>query len=232
MSDRTNGAGKLIVLEGIDAAGKGTQADLLVAYLKEQGRDVEAVSFPDYEGHLFGKMAGEYLNGDFGDLNACNPLFAALLYAGDRFQSREQIRGWLDQDKVVVANRYVGSNLAHQSARVEGEEAREAFIQRIEEIEYGIYGLPREDLVLYLSVNPEISQQLVMKKEDRSYTDKKKDLHEGDEGHLTNAQAQYEWLAANREQWKTIDCLAKGGEMNSIEAIHGLVVEKITQLLA
>src|ERR1700758_4432421 len=118
--------GKLIALEGIDGSGKGTQLDLLVSDLAARGRTTLRISFPRYESS-FGKLVARYLNGEFGALQTADPHFSALLYAGDRFEGRTELVDALAAGKTIVADRYVGSNLAHQTARV-APQRREEFL--------------------------------------------------------------------------------------------------------
>ncbi len=113
--------GKFIVLEGIDGSGKRTQLDALAfAPSLARGVDFSQVSFPNYDG-FFGKLVARFLNGEFGPLAAVDPHFSALLYAGDRLESKPAIESALAAGKTVLADRYVGSNLAHQGARVSRE---------------------------------------------------------------------------------------------------------------
>jgi len=144
--------GKLIAIEGIDGSGKRTQVELLAAALRTQGHSVYSTSFPQY-GSWFGKMVGQFLNGELGPLEGVDPHFTALLYAGDRYEAKPRLGAALNEGQIVLADRYIASNLAHQTARVEPEE-RAAFVEWIEHLEYGIYGLPPEDLVLYLRLPP------------------------------------------------------------------------------
>src|ERR1700693_5334188 len=153
--------GKLIALEGIDGSGKLTQLDLLARELDARGLATFRISFPRYES-FFGKLVGSYLNGDFGALDAVDPHFAALLYAGDRFEAKQELSAALEQGQLILADRYIASNLAHQTARVSADK-RDAFIHWIEHLEYGVYGLPREELVMYLRVPPLQAQALVSK---------------------------------------------------------------------
>ena len=114
-------------------------------------------------------MVGKFLNGDYGSLQAVDPHFSALLYAGDRFEAKPRIETVLNEGKVVLVDRYVGSNLAHQVARASAEK-RSEFLRWIEHLEYSIYGMPREDLILYLRVPPGQAQKLVGQKPERQYT--------------------------------------------------------------
>jgi len=195
--------GKLIALEGIDGSGKRTQVDLLEKALVANGHAVYSTGFPQYDS-WFGKMVGQFLNGDFGGLETVDPHFSALLYAGDRFEAKFRLDTALNQGKIVLADRYIGSNLAHQVARARAED-RPAFVSWIEHLEYNIYNLPRETLVLYLRVPPRQAQELVARKSARSYTKVKKDLQEASLGHLEDAAAMYDQLA-RRPNWATISC--------------------------
>src|SRR5713226_4852757 len=168
--------GKLIAIEGIDGSGKQTQVKLLARELESRGHRVLSTGFPQYDS-WFGKMVGQFLNGDFGPLETVDPHFTALLYAGDRFEAKPKLEAALDKGQIVLVDRYIGSNLAHQTARVPAEQ-RDAFRRWIEHLEYGIYGLPREDLILYLRVPPRQAQALVAQKSARAYTTAKQDIQE------------------------------------------------------
>jgi dTMP kinase len=195
--------GILIAVEGIDGSGKRTQVKLLAKALTAAGRAVFPTSFPHYDS-WFGKMVGQFLNGDFGSLDSVDPHFTALLYAGDRFEAKPLLEGALQKGLIVLADRYIGSNLAHQTARVP-RAARDAFIAWIEHLEYKIYNLPREALVLYLRVPPRAAQVLVDRKSARTYTKVKKDLQEASLQHLEIASSIYDQLS-RRSNWTTIQC--------------------------
>ncbi len=195
--------GKLIAIEGIDGSGKRTQVDLLEKALNASGHAVYSTGFPQYDS-WFGKMVGQFLNGDFGALETVDPHFSALLYAGDRFEAKFRLETALNQGKIVLADRYIGSNLAHQTARAPAAD-RPAFVSWIEHLEYNIYNLPRETLVLYLRVPPRQAQELVARKSARSYTTVKQDLLEASLSHLEDAAAMYDQLS-RRPNWTTIPC--------------------------
>jgi dTMP kinase len=195
--------GILIAVEGIDGSGKRTQVKLLAKALTAAGRPVLPTSFPHYDS-WFGKMVGQFLNGDFGPLESVDPHFTALLYAGDRFEAKPLLDATLQKGFIVLADRYIGSNLAHQTARVPRPD-RDAFLAWIEHLEYKIYNLPREALVLYLRVPPRAAQDLVDRKSARSYTKVKKDLLEASLKHLEIASSLYDQLS-RRPNWTTIQC--------------------------
>lgn len=195
--------GRLIAIEGIDGSGKRTQLDLLENQLVAGGNRVYSTGFPQYDS-WFGKMVGQFLNGELGELEAVDPHFTALLYAGDRFEAKPKIEAALNEGKIVLIDRYIGSNLAHQTARVIPEKRAE-FRKWIEHLEYGIYDLPREDVILYLRVPPSEAQKLVAHKAARSYTSAKRDLQEASLRHLQDAADMYDLLAQSAP-WVTIEC--------------------------
>jgi dTMP kinase len=195
--------GKLIAVEGIDGSGKRTQVELLTLTLKARGHSVYSTGFPQYHS-WFGKMVGQFLNGDLGALESVDPHFTALLYAGDRFEAKPNLEAALNNGQIALVDRYIASNLAHQTARVPPAH-RSEFLKWIEHLEYGIYGLPRESLILYLRVPPREAQRLVERKSARSYTSARKDLLEASLHHLEDAAQLYDSLSRN-PPWATIQC--------------------------
>ncbi len=225
-----NPPGKLIAIEGIDGSGKRTQVELLARALIAGGHAVYSTGFPQYDS-WFGKMVGQFLNGDFGALETVDPHFSALLYAGDRFEAKPGLEAALTQGKIVLVDRYIGSNLAHQTARAK-EVDRPAFISWIEHLEYNIYNLPRETLVLYLRVPPRQAQELVGRKSARSYTTAKKDLLEASLRHLEDAAAMYDQLS-RRSNWATIACFDETrGAMRSQKHIAAEILAAVLQVLS
>jgi len=210
--------GKLIALEGIDGSGKRTQLDLLAQALEARGLSILRISFPKYES-TFGKLAGRYLNGDFGPLEAVDPHLSALIYAGDRFEAKAEVESALCAGKIVLADRYIASNLAHQSQRVPPGK-RDDFFAWLKHVEYSIYGLPVEDLVIYLRLPAPEAQRLIGLKAARSYTSRRHDILEADISHLEQTALIYDRLATG-PNWVRIDCIdVSSGALHSPEEIH------------
>ncbi len=221
--------GKLIAIEGIDGSGKRTQLDLLSQTLAQRGVPFYRISFPRYQSS-FGQLAGRYLNGDFGPLDAVDPHLSAVLYAGDRFEAKPLIEAELAAGHAVLADRYVGSNLAHQTARLPRDK-KEDFLNWLRHIEYDVYGLPKEDLVVYLRVPVAQAQQLVAQKTARQYTSLRHDIHEADIRHLEDTAAVYDRLA-RQPRWVTLECLdAKTGALRPAEDIAREVIATVAALL-
>lgn len=207
----------LIAIEGIDGSGKGTQALLLEKRLMENGFGVKLFSFPRYSENFFGREVGNYLDGQFGELDKVDPKFSSLLYALDRFESHNQILAALKIGNYVICDRYIGSNIAHQCARVPEERRKELEIW-IKTVEEKILQTKIPDMVFFLDIDVEQSFELVSKKAKRSYTNKTHDLHEASTLHLQNALSNFRHLAI-QDRWIKIPCNQKNGAIRSEQDI-------------
>lgn len=214
----------LIAIEGIDGSGKGTQSINIVKELNNRGYKACLFSFPNYTETFFGKEVGKYLNGDYGKLNEIPVEFAALLYAGDRLEKKNELETHLANDEIVICDRYVPSNLAHQAAK-RFQQEREKLIKWISTVEYSVYGLPKPDLTFLLDISIATSTELVLKKKKRDYTDDKLDLHEASFDYLREVRDVYLSLA-NTEGWKKIQC-EKDGKLQDIQTISSAILDHI-----
>lgn len=197
----------LIAIEGIDGSGKGTQAQLLRDRLDGLSIDVVNYSFPQYGNNVFADMIAKYLNGD-SETSRLTVNEIASLYANDRLCARERIWEFLKHNTVVICDRYVDSNLAHQGARIPDPEWRQQFIQRAEKLEYEKNGMPVPDMTFYLDLPVGIAMQHIQQKAARAYTEAKADRHEADPQHLETTRAIYRELAARDNTGRvTIPCM-------------------------
>jgi dTMP kinase len=192
----------LLAIEGIDGSGKGTQAAQLAETAAAAGHRVASFSFPLYDGNPFSRAVADYLNGEFGSADEVHPELAAMLYAGDRFHARPQLVAALADNDLVVCDRYVGSNAAHQGAKLQGE-ARERLLAWLEEVEYGEFALPRPELVVLLDAPVALARQLVGRKAARGYTTLEADIHEADAAHSAATREVYLELA-RRQGWRVV----------------------------
>ena len=213
--------GVLVAIEGIDGAGKGTQAELFRKRATAEGITCAVLSFPRYGENAFAQGIAAYLNGDFGPSEAIHPKLAALLYAGDRFASRPILIEALESNEVVVCDRYVASNMAHQAAKLARAE-RDDFITWLGEIEFGIYQMPRPELTLLLDMPLAAARQLVRRKAARSYTSLAEDIHERDREFMSSSREVFLALADTEAQggtWAQIDCGQAPGDPRSSASI-------------
>lgn len=219
----------LVNIEGIDGSGKGTQSALLQSRLQKLGYRTDLVSFPRYAETGFGQKVADFLNGRFGQLSEVNPFLASLLYAGDRFESKGWLQAAIDANDVVIFDRYVPSNMAHQASKLRGAERAE-LMNWIEHVEFGVYALPRPDLCILLDIPPTVAQRLISRKAPREYTDQAADLQESDAGHLTNAREVYQELARTNASWRCVSCV-DGDLLRSAEEIAAEIWELVRPLL-
>lgn len=219
----------IIAIEGIDGSGKNTQATILTKRLEAYGKNVIMIGFPCYSETFFGKEVGNYLNGDFGSLEIVPPKLASILYAGDRFEKKKQICDAIESGAIVVIDRYVSSNIAHQSAKVWGAE-RDQLQEWIRTLEYNIFGLPKPTLNILLELDTLNSSKLVLKKDVRNYTDKAMDIHEEDTNYLSEVSNVYHHLASNSQNWKVINC-SNGGNLRDINEISDDLFAAVVSIL-
>jgi dTMP kinase len=208
---------ELWALEGIDGSGKGTQAARLRDALVQSGRRCELLSFPQYEATRFGRRIGDFLNGRYGALDQVHPVLVSLLFAGDRLESRPRLLEAMQRNDIVLCDRYVPSNIAHQAAKSRDEEQAD-LIAWIEFVEYDLYQLPRADRVFWLDMPVPQAQELIARKQRRSYTERSADLQEADAAYLARVREVYARLAVSEPGWQRIEG-CRGGEIRSTDEI-------------
>ena len=220
--------GALLALEGIDGAGKGTQAARLAETAVANGFTVASFSFPLYDDNPFSRAVADYLNGEFGAADEVHPELAALLYAGDRFHAQPRIVEALERHDLVVCDRYVGSNMGHQGAKLTGE-ARRRLLDWLDEVEFGEFKLPRPSLVVLLDAPVALARELVGRKSARGYTTLEADIHEADAGHSGATRDVYLELA-ERYGWRVVPAAA-GGALRPVDEIADEVWRAVEELL-
>lgn len=222
--------GTFIVIEGTDGSGKGTQFKRLISRLEEQGYDVATFDFPQYE-QPSSYFVQQYLNGSYGTADEVGPYTGSLFYALDRYEAAPQIKQALAEGKVVLANRFTGSNMAHQGTKFTNAEQRRGYFIWLDNLEFQMLGIPRPDKSIVLRVPADIAQNLVDQKEARSYTDKKRDIHEADLSHLQRSVEVYDDLCQLfPKDFTRIDCVRNRTLMN-IEQIEEQLWQTIQPLL-
>ena len=208
--------GKLIVIEGLDGSGKGTQAALLYDAMKNAGERVKKVSFPNYESDS-SALVRMYLGGAFGsDPSDVNAYAASSFYAVDRYAGYKADWGaFYDSGGTVIADRYTTSNAVHQCSKLaEGE--WNAYLEWLFGYEYDLLGIPAPDTVIYLRVEPTVSQRLMTAR--YGGDEEKKDIHEANAAFMARSRKAADYCA-ERYGWATVEC-CENGNMRSIEDIH------------
>ena len=208
--------GKLIVFEGTDGSGKATQAKMMAQRLEREGIRFRVIDFPRY-GNPFAEPARLYLQGALGkkpgDVNA---YAASVLYAVDRFASyKEDWGNAYESGEVILANRYTTSNAVHQASKLPDGERLE-YLGWLYDLEYGRMELPKPDLVIYLDLPNQLSEQMMRRRE--AATGTTADILEKDDAYLRRCRDNARQVAA-ASGWQIINC-ARNGEVRTIEDIH------------
>ena len=215
---------KFIVIEGLDGCGKATQTKLLKERLSKEGKKVTAISFPNYNSPSSAAVK-MYLDGELGtNPSELNPYMCSSFYAVDRFiQFKKEYEQYFNEDdRIIISDRYISANIIHQGAKLDNIIEREKFIKWCYEYECGLCGLPVEDITIMLTIKPEISQRLLLKRYNNDSS--KKDIHENSLEYLEKC---YDRLKHSVEvvnsmpnmHWEMLDCSLGDTDVKCIEQI-------------
>lgn len=224
----------LIVLEGLDGAGKSTQIGLLQGMLARRGVPHRYLHFPRFDAPVYGELIGRFLRGECGALDQVDPYLVALLFAGDRADAGPMLRGWLEEGIFVLLDRYVYSNIAFQTAKLSGEQQRAELREWIRCTEYDRFDIPKPDLSLFLDVPLAFVEQklsAVREGDDRAYLHGRDDIHESSLAFQREVRNAYLEAGANDPAFHRIDCALEDGAMASAETIFNRIERHIEPLL-
>lgn len=226
----------LIVLEGLDGAGKSTQVKMLREYLEAGSEVFSYIHFPRYDSPVYGGLIGKFLRGGFGANDKVHPQLVALLFAEDRHGAGPQIREVLDNGGTVLLDRYVYSNIAYQCAKLDSDAEAEELRQWIVATEYGEFGLPRPDVNIFLDVPIGFVEESLAKNREgddhREYLHGAQDIHEADIAFQKRVREMYRRQAALDPSFVVVDCSDDAGRMlppdvifNKVKAVYESVAK-------
>lgn len=221
--------GKLIVIEGTDCSGKNTQSKILQDKLIKENYKVVEMSFPMYDTPTGKIIGGPYL----GKESICHGWFkegannvpakvASLYYAADRLYNIPVIKKYLEEDYIVILDRYVTSNMGHQAGKIKDKNERLEMFKWLEKLEYDLLELPRPDIQIFLHMPYEYSKSL---QKNRTELDE----HERSLENITNAENAYLEMAELFNFIK-IECI-KNNEIRTIDDISEELYKKIKENL-
>ena len=225
----------LIVLEGLDGAGKSTQVKQLKEYLTQRCGSLEYIHFPRYDAPVYGDLISRFLRGEFGSNEAVHPQLVALLFAEDRHGAVPVMRQALEQGKTILLDRYVYSNIAYQCAKLQDPEERGKLRDWIFNTEYGNFELPVPDLNLFLDVPIGFVEQSLASHrdgQDRNYLSGAQDIHEASIAFQKAVRDMYVAETARDPKFRRIDCSGSRGEMLPPDAIFEKVRAAVDPYLA
>ena len=220
----------LVVLEGLDGAGKSTQVKKLRIYLESLFGSLEYVHFPRYDAPVYGDLISRFLCGDFGSNEMVHPQLVALLFAEDRHGAAPSMKKVLEDGGTVLLDRYVYSNIAYQCAKLSDPEEAERLRDWIFNTEYGDFELPKPDLNIFLDVPigfVESKLKADRDGQDREYLGGAQDIHEADIEFQKRVRAIYQRQCELDPKFIRIDCSDEYGEMLPPGAIFAKVKEVV-----
>jgi dTMP kinase len=224
----------LIVIEGLDGAGKSTQIRLLTEFLNSKGIQNEYLHFPRMDSPFFGEMIARFLRGELGNVNQVDPYVVALLYACDRMDASKMIQNWLENRKTVILDRYIYSNVAFQSAKLVDEVAQNRLRKWIIDLEFGYYKIPSPDLNLFLDVPFQFTQERlteIRKGDDRDYLKGKEDIHEKDLTFQEKVRQIYLRQEQLDSKFRIVKCYNSDFSIKKPEEIFKLIIERVEGVL-
>jgi thymidylate kinase/thymidylate synthase ThyX len=190
-TQQSQSKGCFIVIEGTDGTGKSTQYDLLRNRLKQEGHDLHEIHFPQYseESSYFVR---KYLAGDYGSADVVGPYTGSIFYALDKYDASFGIKKALEQGKVVLCDRFVGSNMAHQGTKFSNSAERRGYFIWLDNLEFETLKIPRPDKSFVLTNPLETILERINSRTDSSTHMSGKDIHEADTDHLKKSLEVYE----------------------------------------
>ena len=206
----------LVVLEGLDGAGKSTQVKKLRTYLESLYGSLEYVHFPRYDAPVYGELISRFLRGDFGSNESVHPQLVALLFAEDRHGAAPAMKETLEKGGVILLDRYVYSNIAYQCAKLKNDQEAEALRDWIFNTEYGDFALPKPDLNIFLDVPISFVESKLKADragDDRDYLAGGQDIHEADMEFQKRVRAIYQRQCELDPKFIRIDCSDEYGMM-------------------
>ena len=183
----------LIVIEGLDGAGKRTLTQGLQRAVHAAGRSATTIAFPRYGQSITADLASEALHGGHGDL-AGSVYAMAVLFALDRAGAKEQIAAACRDHDIVILDRYVASNAAYSAARLH-QDATGEMVAWVGELEYGRLGLPAPDHQILLDVPVALAVERAERRA-AAEVDRARDAYERDSSLQQRTGAVYTGLAA------------------------------------
>ena len=224
----------LIVLEGLDGAGKSTQVKKLKQYLLERCGELEYIHFPRYDAPVYGELISRFLRGDFGDNESVHPQLVALLFAEDRHGAADEIKARLADNKTVLLDRYVYSNIAYQCSKLTDEQEVEQLRRWIFDTEYNVFKEPVPDLNIFLDVPIDFVEQNLSKQrqgDDRSYLAGAQDIHEASIAFQQKVRNMYLRQAEEDPSFKVLDCRDEDGKMADASVIFNKLKALVDEVL-
>ena len=182
----------MVVIEGLDGAGKRTLTNGLAAALALRGASTVRFGFPRYDEDIHAQLVADALHGRLGDL-ADSVHGMAVLFALDRRDAADRLRAAMAGSDVVLVDRYLASNAAYGAARLHQDGDGE-FVEWLRALEVERFEIPVPDLQLLLRVPGEVAAARAAGRE-RDDVSRARDTFESDDGLQARCAVVYDQLA-------------------------------------
>jgi dTMP kinase len=222
---------KFAVIEGIDGSGKSTQIKMLQEYLTGKKISFEFLHFPRTDSLVYGNLIARFLRGEFGPNDKVDPYLVALIYAGDRKDAADLINQWLNENKLVIVDRYVFSNIAYQCAKLHDENEKNKLRDWIFNFEYNYNKIPKPDINIFLDVPFQFTVDKLTKNRvgnDRDYLKGAADIHEENIDFQSKVREMYINLARTEKSLQMINC-SENNKMMPAAKIFELLLQCLTK---
>ena len=223
--------GKLIAIDGVDASGKQTHTELLAKHFEEAGKKVRRLSFPVYECES-SALVKLYLNGSMGkNAQDVDAYAASTFFAADRFATfrMDWHKDYEDPETLIIADRYVSSNMIHQAGKIEDIAEKDRFLDWLYVFEFGLYKIPEPDMTVFLDMPPKYGKMLICGRNNKFSGEEKLDIHESDFSYLEKSYENAKYVA-EKFGWQTVPCV-RDGNIRPIDAIQADIAEIVEKLL-
>ena len=220
--------GKIIVIEGTDCSGKETQSKLLKSYLEQNGIKVATFSYPQYNTPT-GKIIGGPLLGKpsicpswFDNYVEVDSKVASLYFAADRRASLPVLKDLINNNEIVIIDRYIYSNMGHQGSKIENKEERLKMYKFLETLEFDLLELPRPDLVIFLYLPYSYGEEIKKNRAEK--------LDEAEKSQIHQIKSERTYLELTELYgFEKIDCFTNG-TVKTREEINKEVISHIKKL--
>jgi len=219
--------GKLIAIDGVDASGKQTHTELLENYFLSKGKKVRRLSFPMYDNES-SSLVKLYLSGKMGEnANDVDAYCASTFFAADRFATyrMDWQKDYLDKDTIVIADRYVSSNMIHQASKFSSNSEKEKFLDWLYDFEFNLYKIPKPDMTIFLDMPPKYGKILMQGRDNKISGEQTLDIHERDYSYLEKSYENAKYVA-EKFGWKHILCV-KDEQIRAISDIQEEIINLI-----
>ena len=224
----------LLVIEGLDGAGKSTQVGLLQKHLEINNLQYKYLHFPRTNSPVYGDLIARFLRGELGDIGSVNPYLVALIYAGDRADAKSLLEQWANEEMIIILDRYVYSNIAYQCAKLADMQQKESLKAWILETEFNYFKLPKPDLNIFLDVPFAFTKRnLTQNREgnDRQYLNGQRDIHE-ESLHFQNEVRNVYLSLESMKEFVRIDCSNGQESILTPEDIFNKVITEIKKVVS